>query len=265
MFARYFAIYRIMFRNSLIRDMSFKASFLLWLAVGFLWFLGQIFFVQVIFGQVDRIGDWTKWEVVLLVAVHQLVSELFQAIFFVNLANIPELVRTGKMDSILQLPADSQFLVSVKQFGLDNLLNAGIGLGFALFALAQMRVMPSAGQWLLFGFVLIFGVVAHYCVMFFLVTLSFWIVRAQGVVYGYFNMFNISRFPDVIFTGVFRFVFSWIIPVILVANVPTRVLAHAGVNPWGAIAQLVAVGMVSLVATRLFWLHALKRYSSASS
>src|SRR2546429_6447244 len=91
---RYIEIYSIMLRNSLIREMSFKANFLLWMLVEVLWFVGQIVFFSIIFGNVDRIGDWTKWEVVLLIGTHQMISQLFQAFFFVNVANIPELVRT---------------------------------------------------------------------------------------------------------------------------------------------------------------------------
>ena len=92
---RYIEIYSIMLRNSLIRDLSFKANFLLWMVVEILWFCGQIVFFSIIFGNVDHIGDWTKWEVVLLVGTHQIIAQLFQAFFFVNLANIPELVRMG--------------------------------------------------------------------------------------------------------------------------------------------------------------------------
>src|SRR2546421_6890294 len=116
-----------MLRNSLIREMSFKANFLLWMLVEVLWFVGQIVFFSIIFGNVDRIGDWTKWEVVLLIGTHQMIAQLFQAFFFVNVAAIPELVRTGKLDSLLVLPVDSQFAVSTKQFGLDSVVNAALG------------------------------------------------------------------------------------------------------------------------------------------
>jgi len=58
---RYLEIYSIMLRNSVIREMSFKANFILWMAVELLWFLGQIIFIQVLFQYVNRIGDWTKW------------------------------------------------------------------------------------------------------------------------------------------------------------------------------------------------------------
>ena len=83
---RYFEIYAIMFRNSLIREMSFKANFLLWIVVELLWFLGQIVFIEVIFQYVDAIGDWTKWEMILLIGTHQFISQVFQAFFYLNLA-----------------------------------------------------------------------------------------------------------------------------------------------------------------------------------
>src|SRR5207302_9974585 len=105
-----------MLRNSLIRELSFKANFLLWMLVEVLWFVGQIVFFGIIFGSVNRIGDWSKWEVVLLVGTHQMIAQLFQAFFFMNISNIPVLVRTGKLDSMLLLPIDSQFAASSNPF-----------------------------------------------------------------------------------------------------------------------------------------------------
>src|SRR5438045_5466046 len=103
MMRRYIEIYSIMLRNSLIRDMSFKANFLLWMVVEILWFCGQIVFFSIIFGTVDHIGDWTKWEVVLLIGTHQIISQLFQAFFFVNVANIIEIVGIGRIVSLCGL------------------------------------------------------------------------------------------------------------------------------------------------------------------
>jgi len=45
-----------MLRNSVIREMSFKANFILWMAVELLWFLGQIVFIEVLFQYVEQ--DW---------------------------------------------------------------------------------------------------------------------------------------------------------------------------------------------------------------
>src|SRR6476660_10278497 len=140
---RYIEMYRIMLRNSLIREMSFKANFLLWMVVEVLWFLGQIVFFSIIFGSVNHIGDWSKWEVVLLVGTHQIIAQLFQAFFFVNVANVPELVRTGKLDSLLVLPMDSQFAVSTKQFSLDSVINGLLGGVVVLVSLSLLGIVPS--------------------------------------------------------------------------------------------------------------------------
>src|SRR5881296_3486127 len=162
---RYIEIYSIMLRNSLIREMSFKANFLLWMIVEILWFCGQIVFFSIIFGQVDRIGDWTKWEVVLLVGTHQMIAQLFQAFFFVNIANIPELVRTGKLDSLLVLPIDSQFAVSTKQFGLDSVVNAALGAVVVVISLSRLGIVPNPVSVLLYLTALLFGVAVHYSIM----------------------------------------------------------------------------------------------------
>src|SRR5256714_11173758 len=196
-----------MLRSSLIRELSFKANFILWMLVEVLWFLGQIVFFSIIFGSVNRIGDWSKWEVVLLVGTHQIIAQLFQAFFFVNVANIPELVRTGKLDSYLVLPIDSQFAVSTKQFGLDSVINALIGAAVVILSLVRLHVTPGPAAVLLYVTALGFGIAVHYSIMLCLAAVSFWIVRAQGLVYGYFNFLHIAPVPDVLFAQFFRLTF----------------------------------------------------------
>ena len=263
---RYLEIYGIMLRNSLIREMNFKANFLLWIAVEICWFGGQMIFIEVLFGHVDSIGDWTKWQMVLLLGTHQLIGQIFQAFFFVNVANIPELVRTGKMDFMLLLPVDSQFAVSTRQFGLDNVVNGLVSVGIITLSLAKLGIKPGLSQVLLFLGTLGFGVAVHYSIMFFLATISFWVVRAQGLFAGYFNTFSLGRYPDSVFHGIFKFVFSWIIPIILVANVPSRFLMGSFSGPTlYPLLQLALGACFVLAASRLFWKFALARYTSASS
>jgi ABC-2 type transport system permease protein len=262
---RYIEIYSIMLRNSLIRELSFKANFLLWMVVEILWFCGQIVFFSIIFGNVDRIGDWTKWEVVLLIGTHQMIAQFFQAFFFVNVANIPELVRTGKLDSLLVLPIDSQFAVSTKQFGLDSIINAALGGVVVCVALSRLNVIPDLTSILLYLVALGFGVAVHYSIMLALAAVSFWIVRAQGLVYGYFNFLNIARYPDAIFPWLFRLVFGWIIPVVIIANIPARLLIKSLGQPWWLMLHLVTASSIVFLLSRSFWKFALNRYSSASS
>lgn len=261
---RYVEIYRIMLRNSVIREMNFKANFILWMFVELLWFVGQIVFIEVLFLYVDQIGDWTKWEVVLLVGTHQMIAQIFQAFFYVNVANLPELVRTGQLDFMLLLPIDSQFAVSTRRFGLDNLVNAGVGVAIVVFSLVQLGVLPAWHQFLFFGVAVACGVAIHYSIMFVLASATFWIVRAQGLVYAYYNLFNIARYPDVVFRGAFKIIFSWVIPVIIVANFPARLLLRT-THEASLLLHLAGAAVLVVTGCRLFWSFALRRYASASS
>jgi viologen exporter family transport system permease protein len=262
---RYFEIYWLMVRNSLIREMNFKANFLLWMVVEFLWFAGQMVFLEVLFGHVDRIGDWSKWECVMLVGTHQIAAQVFQAFFYVNLAELPELIRTGRLDLMLLLPVDAQFAVSTRKFGMDNVVNALVGVAIVILSLFRLGVMPAPFQIALYIAGLALAITVHYSVLFGLATLAFWIVRAQGLIYGYFNVFNIARYPDVIFHGAFKFIFSYLVPVIIVANVPTRVIARGFDSPFPGLLQLAGASLFIVLATRMLWFTALRRYSSASS
>ena len=263
---RYLHIYWLMIRNSLIREMSFKANFLLWMVVELLWFVGQIIFLEVIYGHTNSIAGWSKWECVLLVGTHQFTSQIFQAFFYVNLAELPELVRTGRLDLMLLLPVDAQFAVSTRRFGMDNIVNALVGVAIVIFSLVQLHIVPSMQQIVLYGVAVAFGVGVHYAVLFGLATAAFWIVRAQGLIYGYFNVFNIARIPDSVFPlGLFRAIFTYCLPVIIVANVPARTLARAMDQPWPGLGKLALATLFVVAVTRGFWQFALRRYSSASS
>ena len=118
---------------------------------------------------------------------------------------------------------------------------------------------------LLYLIALGFGVAVHYSIMLSLAAVSFWIVRAQGLVYGYFNFLHIARYPDVIFPRVFLFIFGWIIPVVIVANIPARLPDQTA-----RASRLVDVspglaGSIAFCLSRIFWRFALRHYSSASS
>src|SRR5207247_10034465 len=88
----------------------------------------------------------------------------------------------------------------------------------------QLRVSPTWAQ--VAGFVLLAAVsiLVHYSLMFLLASVSFWTVRAQGIVWGYYNLFNIARLPDEAFHGLFKAVFTFALPMLRVPTVPCNLL-----------------------------------------
>ena len=145
------------------------------------------------------------------------------------------------------------------------MINAALGGVVVCVSLARLSIVPNALSILLYLVALIFGVAVHYSIMLGLAAVSFWIVRAQGLVYGYFNFLNIARYPDAIFPRLFRFIFGWIIPVVIIANIPARLLIKSFGQPGQLMLHLVIASTVIFWLSRVFWRFALRHYSSASS
>jgi ABC-2 type transport system permease protein len=261
---RYLTIYAALWKNSVARELSFKGNFILWIIVELLWFGLQLTFVSVVFLQTNTIGSWTKWQMVLLVGASNFIQQVYQAFFLVNCTNLSELVRTGKMDFLLALPVNTRFIVSLRQVDLGAFVNAVFALVVMGYAAVHLELHPTAMQILGFSALCIEGILIHYSLMFMLAAISFWTVRAQGIVYGYYNLFNIARMPDEAFRGAFKAVFTFALPVLLVSNVPVRVLAEKPVSPQ-SLFLLLGLGVIWTLISEWFWRLSVRRYTSASS
>ena len=261
---RYGRIYVALWKNSIIREMSFKSNFLLWIVVELLWFALQLAFIAVIYQHTDHIGDWSKWEVVLLMGASHFIQQIFQAFFLSNCTQISEYVRTGKLDFMLLLPVNTRFIVSLRQVDLGGFVNASSAVAVMIYALSQLHLVPSLLQVLGFLLLVAAGVFTHYSLMFLLASISFWTVRAQGIVWGYYSLFTIARLPDAAYRGFFKVFFTFAVPMILVANVPARLLAAKLSSPLQML-LLLGMAIICWLASELAWRLSVRHYTSASS
>ena len=261
---RYFRIYAALWRTSITREMSFKGNFILWIIVELLWFGLQLSFVGVVFTQTSQIGTWSAWEVVLLTGASNFIQQVYQAFFLVNCTNLSELVRTGKLDFLLLLPVNTRFVVSTRQVDISSFANAAFAACVMAFAAHKLHLHPTAMELAGFAALCVVGLLIHYSLMFMLASVSFWTVRAQGIVWGYYNLFNIARMPDDAFHGVFKAVFTFALPVLLVSNVPVRVLADKLTSP-STCGVLLGLGLVWAAISQWFWRLSLRHYTSAST
>ncbi len=261
---RYLGIYFALWKNSVTREMIFKSNFLLWIVVELLWFGLQLTFIGVLYLHTEHIGTWTKWQVVMLIGGSHFIQQIFQAFFLINCTNLSELIRTGKLDFLLLLPINTRFVVSLRQVDLGAFVNATFAVAVMAYAARQMHLAPGPGQVL--GFLVLSGVgiLIHYSLMFLLASISFWTVRAQGIVWGYYNLFNIARMPDEAFEGLFKALFTFAIPMLLVSNVPVRVLADTLSSP-APLLLLLAMSLICFSVSEWGWRASVRRYTSASS
>ncbi len=261
---RYLGIYGALWKNSVAREMGFKSNFILWIFVELLWFGLNLTFIDVIFLHTETIGTWTKWQVILLIGASQFIQQIFQAFFLVNCTGLSELVRTGKLDFLLLLPVNTRFIVSLRQVDLGGFINACSGLAIMAYAAFKLHVTVTLAHVAGFLLLCVAGILIHYSLMFLLAGISFWTVRAQGIVWGYYNFFNIARLPDEAFHGLFKAFFTFVMPMLLVSNVPARLIVDK-LSSRTPLLLLVGMCGVCLLVSEWGWRYSLRRYTSASS
>jgi ABC-2 type transport system permease protein len=165
----------------------------------------------------------------------------------------------------LLLPVNTRFVLSLRQVDLGAFVNAGSAVAVMVYAARQLQLVPTMLQVAGFVVLCIAGIAIHYSLMFLLASLSFWTVRAQGIVWGYYNLFQIARMPDEAFQrGFFKALFTFGIPMLLVSNVPVRLLVEKLSSPM-EILLLALMSMFCFALSEWGWRASLRRYTSASS
>jgi ABC-2 type transport system permease protein len=271
-------------RNSLVRDMSFRADFLLQCVSSMSWAVMNFALFKIIYQFTESIGRGTGWEeneFFIFLGTIWIINGLMQTFFMGNVEEFSEMIRSGNLDFALLKPIDTQFLISFPKMNWSQLPNSALGFALVVYSLIQLAWQPEKqlnfSIFSVLGFLLFIacGLAVMYSVMIALASTSIWLGRNQNLYDFWFYITNFYRYPMEIYQrsavgwtlwGTFTFV----IPILVVSNVPARVLAQPLGTPWKVWEWLFAgfaivAAVVSLIASRWVFHRALASYRSASS
>jgi len=257
----------------------FRANFLIECVSSTSWIIMNIGFYVLIFQQTSQIGantGWGKFEFFVFLATTMFVNSLVQAFFMPNVQEFSEMIRTGNLDFALLKPIDTQFLVSLRRIEWSALANFGVGIAllvFSLWKLTTRAVDPlqlSPSVFFLYPFYILCGIAILYSLMISLASTSIWLGRNQSLYDFWFYITNFSRYPMEIYNGnigtPLRWFFTFIIPVLIVVNVPARFMVMPLTDElWWLASFAVVATIASLWASRVVFQSALRSYRSASS
>ena len=271
--SRYLAIFLTFARACLVRDMTFRANFILECLTSLGWMSMNLAFYLLVFTYTSEIGQgsgWSKAPFFAFVATGLIINSVVQAFFMPSAEELTELVRTGGLDAVLVQPLDAQFMLSLHRVDFSSLANGLVGVGLLAWALGRMDHTPPPVAWLLYPLLLACGVAILYGLVIMLAAATILMGRNQSLYDFWFYLTNFSRYPAEIYSGPWggplRMLCTFVIPILLVVNVPARVIAQPFTGEaWGPVAAAVIAAIGSLVVSRIVFQRALARYRSASS
>lgn len=262
-FLHYLKLIFRFFENSLIRDMSFRTNFFIRLFTDIIYYVVNIAFFQVIYLQTDDINGWNFHQIIIFLGTMFIVDSLHMSLFYFNVMRIPYLVRTGELDQVLLKPIYSGFIVSLRSISFSSLGNVLLGFGVVIYGLIGQSQPISFIQIIMYLLFIVLGVSIMYSILFICATLAIYITRTEKLIEAIFGIFQISMKPDIIYKGFVKTVLTYIIPILLVVNFPTRIIIDQI-----SLSNLLWGGFISIFFVALsqwFWMFSIKRYKSASS
>lgn len=266
----YACVLATFFRNSLMREMMFRGNFAITVLTRGFWFVVQIVMFDLIYRSVTQINDWSRAEYFGFMATGMLVNAIVETFFMPNCARFSELIRTGDLDFVLLKPIDPQFLVSLEKMELAMISQILFSGGLLVYSLRSAQHHVTVSEVMMYLILIVAAVTFFYSLMIGLAATSIFFGRNQGLLDFWFYVTIFARYPSSIYSGsptaeVFRFLFSYVLPILLVITVPARLLLGKTLEPsWVSLLTIATAAMTFVVARTVFqW--SLRHYRSASS
>lgn len=274
----YFRVFLTFLRNSMIRDMMFPANFIIETISSFGWVMMNIGFYLLIFNYTNQIGAggpdgsaWDKYQFFVFIATSMFINSIVQLVFMTNADEFSELIRTGGLDFALLKPIDTQFLISLRRIEWASLANVGVAIALMVYALPRVEGFTlTIWQVVLYPVYVLAGIAILYSLTIVLAAASVWLGRNTSIYDFWFYITTFSRYPMEIYNGPIggwiRLVFTFVLPILIVVNVPARMLAKPLQREYAYLAVFaLAATALSLAASRWVFQRALLSYRSASS
>jgi len=274
----YLHVFLTFLRNSVVRDMMFPANFLIETISSVGWMMMNIGFYLLIFGYTRQIGAggdqgaaWDKYQFFVFIATSMFINSIVQLFFMTNADEFSELIRTGGLDFALLKPIDTQFLISLRRIEWASLANVAGAIVLMAYALPRVEGFTlTIWQVVLYPISVGAGIGILYSLTIVLAALSVWFGRNTSIYDFWFYITTFSRYPMEIYTGPIggwiRMIFTFVLPILIVVNVPARMLAKPLHREYAylAVFALIATAL-SFAASRWVFQRALLSYRSASS
>jgi ABC-2 type transport system permease protein len=258
---RYARLLGIQLRAAALLALQYRLDFALQAVLALFWSASALVPLLVLFEQRPGVAGWTREEALLVVGFFLCLKGVLSAAVQPALGNVVELIRNGTLDFLLLKPADAQFLVSTSRFELPRAADVLGGLAVVAWALAARGTVPSARGLATAALLLVCAIAILYSIWILVVSLAFYVVKVDNLVYLMASIFDAARWPISIFRGIFAIVFTFVIPLAVMTSFPALAL----LDRLRASDLALALALTGTFAAtgRLVWRRAIGRYTSA--
>jgi ABC-2 type transport system permease protein len=258
---RYLRILRLFWTTALEAELEYRLNFLIAALSSLTNLFGSLFGLFLFYRADYTFAGWSWEEAMVVLGVFTLLQGVSATFLVPNLNRIVQQVQQGTLDFVLLKPISSQFWLSARMVSPWGLPDLFFGAALVFYAGSQLGLAVS--DYLLSLIPIAFGVMSLYSIWFILGATSIWFVKIYNVTEVLRGLLEAGRYPIIAYPTVYRFFFTFIVPVAFLTTIPAETMLGEGEFIWIVGAGVLAVAL--LLVSVFFWRFALRFYTSASS
>lgn len=257
----YFKLYRQFLNVSFSEGLSFRTSFILLILMDIFFYLSSFATVSFIYDHIETIGPWDRDHLMFFIAFMIAIDHFHMTFLSESFWHLSRHIKQGDLDYILLRPAHSIFSVFFRHIRPSSMFNTPLVWGALIYF--GMQIPLSLDQWILLPFLLLLAFTLLAVLEILISTAMFWVKEGMGINFLRMQMQALSRWPEFIYQNIYRRIFLFFFPILLIGSAPIHFLYDY--SRWDL--MLLMIFLLLLFIKILFWTWniALNRYESASS
>jgi len=217
----------------------------------------------VIFNSIPTLAGWTFTEMIFIYGFYMIAVSPMQ-ILFDNTWNLRNHVREGTFLKYYFRPLNMMFYYMSEMFDLKGLTQLAVGVILLIYASIQLGIAWSPLKLFLLFLTISGAALVMISILVLAGCAAFWITNAFPVLSLAWKLREFSPYPLSIFDGLFRFTFTFIMPIGFIAFYPSQMfLRPEQVDPLVYFSPL--VGILAFALTYWVWTQGVNGYNGTGS
>ena len=246
---RYLKILGLFWTTAIAAELEYRLNFAIAFFTSIANLIGSIFSLFLFYRTGYTFSDWSWEEALIVLGIFTLLQGFSATFLAPNLNRIVEQIEKGTLDFVLLKPVSSQFWLSariISPWGFPDLI-----FGLILITYAGTKLGISWQNYLLSIIPVGFGFIMLYSIWFILGATSIWFVKIYNVTEVLRGFLEAGKNPIVAYPTVYRFFFTFIIPVAFLTTVPAEVMLGRTELNW-ILGSGILAG-ISFIFSIFFW------------
>ena len=262
-FSFYLSIYKKILAQDLKSKMSYRADFFISTFGMILTNISGFITFMILFHNFPSVNGWDYHHMLFLYGFSLIALTPVQC-FFDNNWNLRFMVRSGDFIKYCFRPINVFFYFISEVFDVKGLGQVVFGLGTFIYAWIHIGIpvtVVTVAEAVIF---LITASLFMIALMNFAAATCFWIINSGYVMVIMFRFKDFAKYPSSIFNSVFRFIFTFLIPIAFVAYYPSLVFVtpdHVPLLSWLS----PFIGALFFFLSYKFWMLGVRKYDFTGS